>query len=155
MQCSGEAVKILCANALARAANNVFIFDTAQMPLCSLYCWSMQVLVLGNSSSWGGELTISHAVMADAIDSEAVRQAMQGAGIRVARGQPDPLEWPQVVAVLAKAEASSNGLVRGRRHTMLDDSDITVGAVAQFLAVLIAIQSPIAWLSTAELCSDS
>jgi cyanuric acid amidohydrolase len=30
----------------------------------------------------------------------------------------------EVVAVLAKAEASPSGEIRGRRHTMLDDSDI-------------------------------
>ena len=30
----------------------------------------------------------------------------------------------ETVAVLAKAEASPSGEIRGRRHTMLDDSDI-------------------------------
>jgi len=30
----------------------------------------------------------------------------------------------RLVNVLAKAEADPTGLVRGRRHTMLDDSDI-------------------------------
>ena len=36
--------------------------------------------------------------------------------------------WPRsaarAVAVLAKAEAAPTGEIRGRRHTMLDDSDI-------------------------------
>jgi cyanuric acid amidohydrolase len=31
----------------------------------------------------------------------------------------------RLVAVLAKAEASHDGLLRGKRHTMLDDSDIS------------------------------
>ena len=30
----------------------------------------------------------------------------------------------EVVAVLAKAEAAPSGEIRGRRHTMLDDSDV-------------------------------
>ena len=30
----------------------------------------------------------------------------------------------EAVAVLAKAEAAPSGEIRGRRHTMLDDSDI-------------------------------
>lgn len=31
----------------------------------------------------------------------------------------------QLVAVLAKAEASPDGVIRGRRHTILDDSDVS------------------------------
>src|SRR3979411_3562073 len=31
---------------------------------------------------------------------------------------------PETVGVLAKAEAAPSGEIRGRRHTMLDDSDI-------------------------------
>jgi cyanuric acid amidohydrolase len=34
------------------------------------------------------------------------------------------MERPRLVALLAKAEASSGGQLRGYRHTMLDDCDI-------------------------------
>ena len=73
-----------------------------------------EIVVLGNASGWGGDLVIGHDVMADAIDAPAATRVLSQLGI----GRE------QVVAVLAKAEASPTGEIRGRRHTMLDDSDI-------------------------------
>jgi cyanuric acid amidohydrolase len=72
-----------------------------------------EIIVLGMSSAWSGPLAIDHAVMEDAIDIASVRDALTRLGSR-------PL-----VAMLAKAEASHNGKLRGFRHTMLDDSDIS------------------------------
>jgi cyanuric acid amidohydrolase len=83
-----------------------------------------EIVVLGMSRSWSGSLAIGHAVMADAIDTEPVRAVLQGLGI-AADGQLSASERNRVVAVLAKAEASHDGLLRGHRHTMLDDSDIS------------------------------
>ena len=70
-----------------------------------------EIVVLGNSSEWAGDLVIDHDVMKDAIDADAARRVL-------ARVDGAP------VAVLAKAEAAPSGEIRGRRHTMLDDSDI-------------------------------
>ena len=70
-----------------------------------------EIVVLGNSTEWGGDLAIDHDVMKDAIDAEAARRVLARLG-------------GQTVAVLAKAEAAPSGEIRGRRHTMLDDSDI-------------------------------
>lgn len=70
-----------------------------------------EIVVLGNSGGWAGDLVIGHDVMKDAIDGEAARRVLAGLG-------------GETVAVLAKAEASPSGEIRGRRHTMLDDSDI-------------------------------
>jgi cyanuric acid amidohydrolase len=70
-----------------------------------------EIVVLGNSMGWGEDLAIDHAVMKDAIDAEAVRRVLARLG-------------GETVAVLAKAEAAPSGEIRGRRHTMLDDSDI-------------------------------
>jgi cyanuric acid amidohydrolase len=80
--------------------------------------------VLGISAAWSGPLAIDHAVMADAIDIEPVRAALQRLGFSAA-GQLLPTERGRLVALLAKAEASHDGLLRGHRHTMLDDSDIS------------------------------
>ena len=68
-------------------------------------------------------IDIGHAVMQDAIDGEAVRQALRAAGLRV-NGALDPAEASRIVNVFAKAEADPSGYVRRRRHTMLNDSDI-------------------------------
>ena len=72
------------------------------------------VIVLGNSDVASGDTAISHAVMQDAIDASAVIAAM-----------PEKLDPTRIVNVLAKADPSPDGMVRGWRHTMLDDTDIS------------------------------
>ncbi|ERJ19606.1 cyanuric acid amidohydrolase protein [Salinisphaera shabanensis E1L3A] len=74
------------------------------------YC---EVIVIGNTLSASGDLYARHAVMQDAIDAEAVRQAL-------AADAPGD----RVVQLFAKAEADPSGEIRGRRHTMINDSDI-------------------------------
>jgi cyanuric acid amidohydrolase len=76
------------------------------------------VIVMGMSELASSELVIAHGVMADAIDGASVRRTMEELGIRGG----DDLQ--RIVNVFAKAEASPDGLVRGMRHTMLNDSDI-------------------------------
>jgi cyanuric acid amidohydrolase len=83
-----------------------------------------EIVVLGMSAAWSGPLAIDHAVMADGIDIEPVRAALARLAL-AAPGQLSPAQRQQVVAVLAKAEASHDGRLRGNRHTMLDDSDIS------------------------------
>jgi cyanuric acid amidohydrolase len=81
------------------------------------------VIVLGNSSAVGGDCVIAHAVMRDAIDAVAVIAAMRGAGVPDATAAG--FDAARVVNVLAKADPSPDGLVRGYRQTMLDDTDIS------------------------------
>jgi cyanuric acid amidohydrolase len=80
------------------------------------------VIVLGNSASSASPFEIGHAVMCDAIDSVAVIDAMARVGLRI---HSEPTESRQLVNIFAKAEASPNGNVRGFRHTMLEDTDIS------------------------------
>jgi cyanuric acid amidohydrolase len=70
-----------------------------------------EIVVLGNAPGWAGDIVIGHDVMKDAIDAAAARRVLEALG-------------GETVAVLAKAEAAPSGEIRGRRHTMLDDSDI-------------------------------
>jgi cyanuric acid amidohydrolase len=63
-------------------------------------------------------------VMADALDVEPVRAALARLGLATT-GQLDETARQRLTALLAKAEASSKGRLRGHRHTMLDDSDIS------------------------------
>jgi len=83
-----------------------------------------EIVVLGMSAAWSGPLAIDHAVMSDAIDIEPVRAALARLGL-VTPGQLSAESRKRVTAVLAKAEASHDGMLRGHRHTMLDDSDIS------------------------------
>ena len=76
-------------------------------------------------AGWCGPLAIDHAVMADAIDIEPVRARAWPARPCRRRGNCRRPSAQRLVAVLAKAEASHDGRLRGHRHTMLDDSDIS------------------------------
>lgn len=73
-----------------------------------------EIVVLGNAHGWSGDLVIDHDVMRDAIDAGAAHRILGRLGVA----------GEDVMAVLAKAEAAPTGEIRGRRHTMLDDSDI-------------------------------
>lgn len=78
------------------------------------------VIVLGNSGASASEFEIGHAVMSDAIDAPAVVSALSGVGLGAqAKAGRD------LVNIFAKAEASPDGTVRGFRHTMLEDTDIS------------------------------
>ena len=82
-----------------------------------------EVIVLGNSPAWAGNLIIGHDVMADAVDFSAVQRALASVGL-AASGQLDTAARQRVLAVLAKAEPATTGTIRGLRHIMNDDSDI-------------------------------
>ena len=82
-----------------------------------------EVIVLGNSAAWAGDRVIAHGVMRDAIDLPAVHGVLRELGFAVA-GQLDAADAARIDAVLAKAEASRSGAIRGARHIMWDDSDI-------------------------------
>ncbi len=92
-----------------------------------------EVVVMGNSPAWGGDLLIAHDVMEDAIALPAVHRALRGAGLDPAGGQLPAGQAERLVAVLAKAEPSSTGQIRGRRHIMWDDSDINATRHARAL----------------------
>lgn len=91
-----------------------------------------EIVVLGNSVDWGGDLCIAHAVMQDAIDLGAVQDALHALDIPALR-QIGAADAVRVQAVLAKAEPSRSGLIRGNRHIMWDDSDINATRHARAL----------------------
>jgi cyanuric acid amidohydrolase len=78
------------------------------------------VILVGASRFSASPFRIGHAVMKDAIDLPAVMQAIDSVGLSAL----DPRSQDRLVNIFAKAEASPNGVIRGLRHTMLDDSDI-------------------------------
>jgi cyanuric acid amidohydrolase len=78
------------------------------------------VILVGNSRSSSSPFTVGHAVMRDAIDLPAVMQALENVGLNAL----DARSQNRLINILAKAEASPDGAIRGLRHTMLEDSDI-------------------------------
>jgi cyanuric acid amidohydrolase len=91
-----------------------------------------EIVVLGNALAWDSAERIAHHVMHDAIDLPAVISALRAAGLR-AEGQLTQEEEARVIAVLAKAEPSQSGMIRGARHIMSDDSDIHASRHARAL----------------------
>ena len=91
-----------------------------------------EVIVLGNSESWASEAIIAHRVMRDAIDLPAITGALADAGLPPS-GQLDDAAREKLLAVLAKADPSTTGRIRGARHVMLDDSDINATRHARAL----------------------
>jgi cyanuric acid amidohydrolase len=82
-----------------------------------------EVLVFGNAERWIGDAVIAHAVMHDPIDIAAVRSVLRALGFEPG-DQLGEADSQRVLAVLAKAEPSRDGLIRRHRHIMWDDSDI-------------------------------
>jgi cyanuric acid amidohydrolase len=99
---------------------------------------SNEVIVLGNSPAWGGDLKIAHASMSDALDIGGIVEVLGDLGI-AASPQVSVRDAARIACVLVKCEPDRRGNVRGHRHTMLDDTDINAqrhirGAVAGLVA---------------------
>jgi len=83
-----------------------------------------EIMVLANSPHWGGDLAIEHGVMRDILDVDTVRDTLGRLGVAFP-GRPSPDQVARIVGVFAKAEADPRGVIRGRRHVMLDDDDVS------------------------------
>ena len=83
-----------------------------------------QVVVVGNARGVGGRYRIGHSVMEDALDQDGIWSAIKDAGLDLPeRPRTSDLDG-RLVNVFLKCEASGDGMVRGRRNAMLDDSDV-------------------------------
>jgi cyanuric acid amidohydrolase len=83
-----------------------------------------QIVVVGNAKGVGGKYRIGHSVMKDALDADGIWDAIRSAGLDLPeRPRTSDLDG-KLVNVFLKCEASQDGMVRGRRNAMLDDSDV-------------------------------
>ena len=101
-------------------AQQLDIFSTVANTSAGGELRNCEILLFGNSPTAGGDLRIGHAVLRDVIDADAVLVAARDA---IGDGQL-PADPSRIVAIFAKAEAPPNGMLRGRRTTMLSDADI-------------------------------
>jgi cyanuric acid amidohydrolase len=107
----------------ARVCDDAALYSGCASTSAGIELMQNQVMVLGNSHAWQSGFIIGHGVMQDALDVDAVETALMAVGLmpgQALRGAGRE----RVAAVLAKAEPARSGLIRGRRHIMLDDSDI-------------------------------
>ena len=99
-----------------------------------------EILVMGNAPTSTSNFVIGHSVMQHALDTEAVIKAI------ASTGQPKD----QIVNIFAKAEADPSGELLGRRHTMMDDSDINHTRMARAVVgavVASIVQDPMVYVS--------
>jgi cyanuric acid amidohydrolase len=99
------------------------VFSNVASTSSGLELMNCEIIVLGNSSRSTSDLVMAHAVMRDAIDAGAVREALRAAGLAV-DCELAAADRDRLVNVFAKCEPDPSGVTRGRRHVMFDDSDI-------------------------------
>ena len=108
----------------AMIGRDLSVFSTRASASAGVELLAHEIVVLGTGQGWSGPLRIDHATMADPIDVEPVRAALARLGLEAA-GQLSPVQRRRLTALLGKTEAPSDGRVRGYRHTMLVDSDLS------------------------------
>lgn len=84
-----------------------------------------EIMVLGNSPYWEGQLKINSSVLKDMLDVDSIQKCLGGLGFNMNNGRLSPDQTSDLVGVFAKSEADPRGKVRGKRHTMLQDDDIS------------------------------
>jgi cyanuric acid amidohydrolase len=99
------------------------IFSDVASTSSGVELMNCEIIVLGNSARSTSGLTMSHAVMKDALDAGSVREALRRAGLTV-DCELAPADQDRLINVFAKCEPDASGHTRGRRHVMFDDSDI-------------------------------
>jgi cyanuric acid amidohydrolase len=106
--------------AIGRDAN---LYSTIASASAGVEIRQPEIIVFGNSRRAAGPYAIGHGVMCDAIDTNGIKVALRGAGLRFDRC-PSAEQLARVVAVFAKASPDPSGQIRGRRHVMLEDQDV-------------------------------
>lgn len=96
-----------------------------------------QVLLVGNSAQAVGGYVAGHHMMEDLIDAEGVRKALRSAGIPV-HGEVAAADRERVVNIFAKGQIPVHGRVRGRRTTLLTDTDLNTRPSRAVLGAVVA-----------------
>jgi cyanuric acid amidohydrolase len=104
-------------------ATDFSVFSEIASTSSGVELMNCEVIVLGNSTRSTSDLVMAHAVMRDAIDAAAVRQALRHAGLAV-EAELAERDRERLVNVFVKCEPDPSGATRGRRHVMFEDSDI-------------------------------
>jgi cyanuric acid amidohydrolase len=99
------------------------VFSNVASTSSGVELMNCEIIVLGNSRRATSDLLIAHAVMRDAIDAAAVREALRRAGLGVDCELAE-VDRGRLVNVFAKCEPDASGATRGRRHVMFEDGDI-------------------------------
>lgn len=107
--------------------NDWSLYSSVASASAGIELMNNEIIVMGNSNrSSSGKYIIRHSIMNDPLDSAAVIEALRAAGIQLDNNTATIIseDKQKLINVFAKA-GGGNGIVRGRRTTMLTDSDIS------------------------------
>lgn len=96
-----------------------------------------EVIVIGNAYGWGSPYKAGHAALRDLIDIEGVYSALRDAGLEFS-SRPSGAQRERIVAAFAKGTVPTDGRVRGRRTTLLTDSDLGTRPARAVLNAIVA-----------------
>jgi cyanuric acid amidohydrolase len=119
---------------------NYSLYSTVASTSAGVELRNCEILVLGNAPTSTSNFVIGHSVMQHALDAQAVIKAIASTSQTSDR----------VVNIFAKAEADPSGEILGRRHTMMDDSDINHTRMARAVVgavVASIVQDPMVYVS--------
>ncbi len=124
----------------ADICQNYALYSTVASTSAGVELRNCEILVLGNAPTSTSNFVIGHSVMQHALDAQAVTKAIASTGQTSDR----------VINIFAKAEADPTGELLGRRHTMMDDSDINHTRMARAVVgavVASIVQDPMVYVS--------
>lgn len=84
-----------------------------------------EICLLANAHGWVDRVRIAHGVMNDILDVGAVYGVLRELDMEPVDGQLSRQDRERLLAGFAKSDADPRGVVRGRRHTMYSDGDIS------------------------------
>jgi len=116
---------------------NADLYTTRGGASSGIELMNCQVFVFGNAAGAVSEYISGHHLLDDLIDAEGVRKAIRSAGIEVS-GSVDPAQQTRIVNVFGKGQVPLDGLLRGRRTTLLTDSDLNTRPARAVLSAVIA-----------------
>jgi cyanuric acid amidohydrolase len=82
-----------------------------------------EILVFGNSETWGGDVMVAGTALEDMIDSRSVFETLRSLDL-AAQPQLSAADRARLLAVIVKGGPSRDDRLRGRRHVMWHDSDV-------------------------------
>src|SRR5262249_3623915 len=116
---------------------NAEIYTTRGGCSSGIELMNCQWFVPGNSPESDSPFVSGHHRLDDMIDADGVRKALENAGLNVS-GSLDEAARSRVLNVFGKAQVPLDGLLRGRRTTLLTDSDLNTRPARAVLGTLIA-----------------
>lgn len=83
-----------------------------------------EILLFANTAGASGDLVIDHTTLDDMLDVRSIHALLARLGLPVDVQLTDE-QRARIIGVFAKSEADPRGTIRGKRHTMLTDDDIS------------------------------